>query len=238
MDYKTVDEIINRHGFSSEPAFRNVGVSIHDIGPMDIGARSVCPLGLYYPGSETIVIPPDGHESTLLHELGHRHGHYYYDNLTEQYAEDFRKRYQGGTALMYSGKDLAKLPQLGRLWEEGESGMLDLHADRPVTPGMMNSLYYGLQAGSQGEPVPRLYANGESVHMDFTKGVDWTVILGSIAGGSLLAVLAAMGYSIYKVAKESPWVVPTVVIGSCLLAIAGLSLVGRYGLQKYSIRKV
>lgn len=237
MDYAMVDQIINSHGFASEPAFKNVGVSIHEISPMDIGGRRVCPLGLYWPGSGTIVIPPDGHESTLLHELGHRYGDYYRGDLSEQFAEYFRKKYQGGTALMYSGRDLAKLPQLGTLWEEGESGVLEMHSDRPVSPAMMDRLYYGLQARSQGEPVPRLYADGSNVRMDFTRGVDWTVIVGAIGGGALLASMAAMGYSMYKVAKDSPWVVPTVIMGSLIAITAGLSLASRYALKRYEGRR-
>lgn len=104
MDYQQVDDIIRLYGFASEPAFTDVIVSIHDI-PPDMNA-----IGLYYPGSGTIVIPPDGQDSVFLHELGHRYGDYYYENLSEQFAEQFRHRYQYGQPYAAFGRDISYVP--------------------------------------------------------------------------------------------------------------------------------
>jgi hypothetical protein len=103
MDFVEIDRIINDHGFASEPAFTDVYISVHEI-PPEMNA-----IGLYYPDSEVIVIPPDGLESVLLHELGHRYGHFYFEDLTEQYAEAFRRRYET-RHLAPLGKDVSYLP--------------------------------------------------------------------------------------------------------------------------------
>lgn len=103
MDFAEIDRVINAHGFASDPAFTDVYISVHDI-PLEMNA-----IGLYYPDSEVIVIPPDGLESVLLHELGHRYGHYYFNDLTEQYAEAFRKRYEN-QRLALMGEDISYLP--------------------------------------------------------------------------------------------------------------------------------
>lgn len=51
-------------------------------------------LGAYYPDTNTIVISPEASEAVVLHELGHRHSSFYYNELGEDYAEAFRKIYQ------------------------------------------------------------------------------------------------------------------------------------------------
>jgi hypothetical protein len=101
MDYEQIDWIIQSRGFASEPAFTDVYVSVHDIPPE---ANAV---GLYFPSSGTIVIPPDGYESVFIHELGHRYGHYHYDDLSEKFAESFRRRYQGGVSDTFYGDDVS-----------------------------------------------------------------------------------------------------------------------------------
>jgi len=101
MNYKQIDQIMAVYGFMYDPAFDNVKIGIEPI-----KCYNGCPLGLYFPSEEwnqgvgaivpggTIIIPLEGSEDTLLHELGHRHGHYYYDDLSERYAENFRQIYQ------------------------------------------------------------------------------------------------------------------------------------------------
>jgi hypothetical protein len=95
MNYQDVNRVINQMGMDNEPAFYDVGIAIRPFTKNEPGV-----LGLYYPGAETIVVPPEGKDSVLQHELGHRHGHFHYNDLTEQYAEKFRaeKSYVGQTA--------------------------------------------------------------------------------------------------------------------------------------------
>ncbi|MBA7537520.1 hypothetical protein ES705_29789 [subsurface metagenome] len=114
MDYQMIDSIMARRNLSTDPAFDNLVISIEPV-PSFNG----CPLGLYYPDKRTIVMPPDGLESALLHELGHRHGHYYYDDISEKYAEYFRKIYQPkGRALLYRGNHFERLSKFEVLFEE------------------------------------------------------------------------------------------------------------------------
>jgi hypothetical protein len=218
VDYGEVDRIINEHGFSAEPAFSDVTVAIRPIPEMD-----GCPLGLYYPASGTIVIPPDGYPSVILHELGHRYGHYYYNNLSEQFAESFRKRYQGGTAVMYAGRDFARLPKMGSLFEEGEPGAFAMWTEGPVSPQALATLKEYFAACSCGEPPPQVFYNGDNINVKFVKGVDWPVIFtGGLAALATVGA-AAIAYAIYKTAKDSPWVFPLIVFGG----IAGAILIGR-----------
>lgn len=102
MDYAEVDAVINRHGFAREPAFTDVIVSVHSIAP------EMKAIGLYYPETGTIVIPPDQPEAVLLHELGHRYGHYYHNDLSEPYAEAFRAHYQYDAVRMSYGNDISR----------------------------------------------------------------------------------------------------------------------------------
>ncbi len=216
MDYSDVDRIINSHGFDSEPAFTNVEVSIHDI-PQP--KPNECILGLYYPDSELIVIPPNGMESTLLHELGHRYYHYYYNDLSEPSAENFRKKYQGAAALMYRGSDFSRLPRMGMIFEEGEPGAIELDSTR-VSDVALNNFAYSLYEQSNGEPVPKIYTGDSGVRVEFTKGVDWLAI---IAGSLAVAGIVAIGYSIYKTAEQYPWIIPLILFGG----VAGITLIGR-----------
>ena len=222
MDFPDVDQILIRHGLAQEPAFDKVGIAIRPIPDMD-----GCPLGLYYPDSALIIIPPDGHESALLHELGHRYGHYYRNDISERYAESFRQQHQKGTALMYSGSDFGRLASMGRLFSEGERGtvVMAFSGTPPSTPSLMSEYY----AYSNGEPLPKVSYGQDSMRVEFTQGVDWLSVTAAILGGMTLAGIVAMGYAIYKTAKESPWVIPLVLFGS----FAGLLLGAGVAAKKY-----
>ncbi len=227
MDYEEVDQIINENGFNNEPAFDNVTVAIRDIPDMD-----GCPLGLYYPATGTVVIPPDGYPSVLLHELGHRYGDYYYGDLSEQFAEKFRTKYQDGYALMYAGRDFSRLPKMGSLFEEGEAGTFAMWTDQPLTPEQIYGLQEYMAAFSLGEPLPRISYDGDTLNINFVKGVDWPVII----SGGLAAIAAAGGgalaYAIYKTAQQSPWVIPLVLFGG----LAGIVLIGKSAARRARVR--
>ena len=88
MEFSDVDRVLEMTGLSSEPAFRDVWVAIRPINQQNENERGA--IGLYYPGHGLIVMPPDGKDEVLVHELGHRYGHYHYNDLSEQFAERFR----------------------------------------------------------------------------------------------------------------------------------------------------
>lgn len=210
MDYRDIDLVLAEKGLASEPAFDDLVISIKPI-PSFNG----CPLGLYYPDSPspdmgTIVLPPDGLKSALLHELGHRHGHYYYDDLSERYAEDFRKRHQPeGRALLYTGNYFENLSKFGTIFEEGERGAVEIALFQPLTYNELYDIKDSLYSYS--EPPPKVYYGGgynPFVRFEFTKGVDWLVIIGATLTGVLVAGVGALGYAVYKTSKETPWIIP------------------------------
>lgn len=216
MTFDQVDQILLAKGLATDPAFDNLKV---DIDP--IRCSDTCPLGLYFPVEEwspnlqytvpggTIVLPPEASEPVLLHELGHRHGHYYYGDLSERYAEDFRKIYEPkGRALLYKGNDFSKLPRFGALFEEGERGAVEMALAYPLTPDELCEVESRLN--SCGERCRVCYGDGELpfLRMEFTQGVNWPVIIASSVAGMVVLTAGALGYALYKTAKDLPWVFP------------------------------
>lgn len=212
MDYSEIDQILSKKSLSSDPAFNALTISIEPTPDMD-----GCPLGLYYPDPPaTVIIPSTALEGTLLHELGHRHGHYYYDDLSEDYAEYFRKIYQPkGRALLYRGNHFENLSKFGSLFREGEKGAVEIAMLRPLTRGELHQIessFYGY-----GEATPKLYCGGGEapwVRIEFTTGVNWMVIIGASMAASVLATVGALGYAVYKVSADLPWIVPVSVLGT------------------------
>jgi hypothetical protein len=94
MDARTIDRVMFGKGLVSDPAFQGLTFLIEPI-PYTNG----CPLGLYFHDTGLIWIPPEADESTLLHEVGHRYGDYYYHDLSEGFAEYFRMWYEQSAAL-------------------------------------------------------------------------------------------------------------------------------------------
>lgn len=215
MNFREIDQILAAKGLLNDPAFQNLHFLIEEI-PCSDG----CPLGLYYPDTSTIILPPDATEAVLLHELGHRHGCYYYNDLSERYAEDFRKIYQAkGKVLLYAGGDFSRLPKFGQLFEEGERGAVEVALLQPLTP---NELYQiESQLCSYGETPKVYYGNSEVpwARVEFTKGVDWLVIIGSVLAGATVAGIGAIGYAVYKTAETTPWVVPVALAGAGALLL-------------------
>lgn len=210
MDYGEIDLILSKKSLSSDPAFDALTIAIEPTPNLN-----GCPLGLYYPDTATIIIPSGAQEGTLLHELGHRHGHYYYGDLSEDYAEYFRKIYQKGRALLYQGNHFERLPNFGKLFQEGERGAVEIAMLRPLT---YDELYQIKDSFSgYGEATPKLYYGGGEtpwVRIEFTKGVDWMVIIGASIVASVLATVGAIGYAIYKVSEDLPWIIPVSLLGT------------------------
>ena len=212
MDYKTVDVIMSAKNLAHDPAFDAVNILIEPT-PNFNG----CPLGLYYPGTGTIVLPPDATEGVLLHELGHRFGHFHFEDLSEKYAESFRAKHQNGVALLYAGSNFGRLSKFGAVFEEGEKGVVQLTLSQQLDINRLREFKDQFNLYSQGEPLPRFYyGDGESpwVRIEFTKGVDWLVIIGSVLAGTILAGAGAIGYAVYKTAKDTPWIIPVTIAGA------------------------
>lgn len=100
---------MRRTGLVNEPAFDSLHFLIEGIPPQ----KNQTILGLYFPEGEiaglpfgylppsTIILPVDATEDTLLHELGHRYGDFYYNDLSEQFAENWHKSHQKGVVSMF-----------------------------------------------------------------------------------------------------------------------------------------
>ena len=224
MDYTEVDRIINYYDLEEEDAFEKMVVDIKPIPEMN-----GCPLGLYYPDSATVVIPPDGLESVLLHELGHRFGHYHYNDLSETFAEDYRRHYQKGTALMYDGQDFARLPKFDALFQEGERGMLALAFNVGLSQEDISGIKEEFVRYSQGEAIPHVSYSEEGIPtltVNFQKGVAWLVIVGAVMSATVVLSAAALGYAVYKTTKDFPWL--PVVIGAGVLSVLGLRALSQH----------
>lgn len=227
MDYPDIDQILLRHGLGQEPAFDKVGIAIRPIPDMN-----GCPLGLYYPDSALIIIPPDGQESVLLHELGHRYGHYYHNNISEPFAEDYRHRYQKGDALMYSGRDFGRLPKFDALFQEGERGVLALAFSVGLSQDDLMGIEQQFSWYSRGEPLPKITYSEDglpTVTVHFQKGVEWLVIAGAVMAGTIVLSASAVAYAVYKISKDMPWL--PAVLGVGFLSFLGLRALSRRTLE-------
>ncbi|MBA7466243.1 hypothetical protein ES707_01420 [subsurface metagenome] len=204
MNFQEIESIMAAKGLSNDPAFGSLHLLIEEIPCFD-----GCPLGLFYPDTATIILPPSATDSALLHELGHRHGQYYHDDLSEVYAENFRKAYERGRALLYTGNRFEKLPRLGALFEEGEKGAVEIAFDRPLAMDELHALkdqFYGY-----GEALPRFFYGVDEtpfVRIEFKQGVNWPVIIGAAMAGVTVLTAASLGYVLYKAAEDMPRIVP------------------------------
>ncbi|GAI91891.1 unnamed protein product, partial [marine sediment metagenome] len=102
LNYSDIQEILSSKRLAGDPALHALNFQIEPIPSLN-----GCPLGLYFPRDEylrqfgkvisggTIILPPDAQEFTLLHEIGHRYGHYYHNDLSEGFANDFARKYLG-----------------------------------------------------------------------------------------------------------------------------------------------
>lgn len=235
MDPQQIEQVLRTYALAHEPAFDSLHFRIE---PITCPKPGSCPLGLYFPDGVdlqhsygTIIIPPTASEGTLLHELGHRYGHFYYDNLTEPYAEAFRKHYQKvPRAMLYVGRDWDNVSGFSALFEEGEKGAVEVGLRQPLSYSQVLGVKQQLVAAQQRahamhEPSPTvIYGRhpGPVLRVEFTQGISWMPIIGMILAGGVVAGAAAMGYAIYKIANEAPWVVPTVAFG----LLAGMILIG------------
>lgn len=207
--------------FASDPAFLGIPIAVQPIPPMN-----GCPLGLYDPNTGAITLSPDANSThtVLLHELGHRHGDYYHNNLSEKYAEVFRRKHQKNSVLLYEGRDINTLPHFEVLFEEGERGAVEIFLEHPMPPDdLYNFKRQVCSYNKPGERLPRFFY-GDGAHpfirVQFVKGVNWMVIIGSVTAAFLVSTAGIMGYSIYKTAQERPWMVPFLLFGTMLSSIS------------------
>ncbi len=224
MNYTDIFRIMKATGMERDPAFTRVNFLIQPIPMMD-----GCPLGLYVPERKDIILPPEFLPAAAYHEIGHAYGDYHDHNLSEQYAEAFRKKYMGDNGAVYVGSNFPRLSKMGRLFNEGDRGRVDIAMKRMPTTAELAAMKETFSEIN--EPPPRVWASYEGLpvlHIDFTKGADWFVIIGGVLVGLIVATIGALAYAVYKVAHDMPWIVPLTIVG----AGAGLLLWAAYNSYK------
>jgi len=144
MEDVRVRKTILRYGLAHDLAFADTRVLFD---PIRCNGR--CPLGMYDTDTNIIYLAPIWSEATLLHELGHRHGHYYHDDISEGYAERWRKTLMAKDLLAEGGPgDTARMTEVSSLLRPGESGVFEVYYDRTVTREMLDEVYRAaLEAG-------------------------------------------------------------------------------------------
>jgi hypothetical protein len=96
MDFETVQRTLDKYELSNDPAIIDDRLRIR-IGQLPPEYQKQA-LGLYYhdapdnPSLSRIWVPQDASVETLKHEIGHRIGDYYYGDMSEPFAENFRKK--------------------------------------------------------------------------------------------------------------------------------------------------
>ena len=172
IDYEHIENVILSKGFGSEPAFSNTTFNVEPIPCLN--GSNACPIGLYLYRENKIVVSPGWSEGTLLHELGHRYGHYYYDDLSESFAESFRKEQvayllpQRFVVAEGTGADMvtADWAKVDNLFMVGEKGEFLWRLDFPITPVDVTALQNALRNAGLNASVA---ASNSTVIISFTQ---------------------------------------------------------------------
>ncbi len=103
MDFNRFERILNHYGLNDDPAISDPNFLVR-IAPLPPEYEKQA-LGLYYPEApenpfkSRLWVPPDADDETVKHELGHRIGHYYFDDISEPTAEVYRKKKFAGVVM-------------------------------------------------------------------------------------------------------------------------------------------
>ena len=172
LDYDRIDNIIRSRGLENEQAFKG---TIFYVEPIPcLGGNGACPIGLHLYKENKIIVSPGWSEGTVLHELGHRYGYYYYNDLSESYAESFRKgqmvyllpqRFVIGEG---SGAEMAAVDwaKIDTLFTVGDKGEFVWRMDVPITATDVTALqntYFGAGLST------RVTKNNSTVTISFTQ---------------------------------------------------------------------
>jgi hypothetical protein len=194
--------IMSRYGLLGEPAFAQTRFAVEPI-----PCRNGCPIGLYDPDLNLITLEPDYNDAVVLHELGHRYGDVYRNDLSEEYAESFRKRYQGGVSLA------AFMPRKGARMRAVHQAQMQAQM-RAVHQGQMRAVHQAqmtmTRAMSRARGFPALSL------VDSWSGVIYNVSLPP-AAGKITTVL------VWKY-TDGTWVAPPLSIPSAGLAKPPMAL--------------
>jgi hypothetical protein len=200
-------------------------------------------LGLYFPEGEepynqygylppsTIILPPDADFETLRHELGHRHGHYYYGDISEEYAENYRKAHGAGSyaarmqpvAQTTEWQQVAQgdqlninaLPDYESQLTEGQNARVDFNFRTPVPTFQVDALRSTLSFA--GVTNLQVVSSGNTIKIYYTKDPWWLPII--IIAVLAIAILLISWFFFKEVVKTTGPVGGTaLIIGGVLVA--------------------
>lgn len=208
-----VPSALVRSGLSAEPGLQDITYEFRPI-PCYNG----CPLGLYDSDTRTIILPPVYLEATLFHEWGHAMGDFYYEDLSEPYAEWFRKSLGGGSLVPLADlppEDFSRLASFECLFQPGERGAVEMGM-AAVDPDMVETFRAGLPPGAV------LSAGNDFLRVEFTKGtvpfLPYIVPLGAVFLAGML------GFGVFKVEEAvARNIIPIALIGGATLLVYGLA---------------
>ena len=213
MRYENISTTLQRKGLSNEPAFQSVRYVLEDI-PCDKGS---CPLGLYDPEHDTIILPPKFLEGALLHELGHRYEDFYYGgDLSEVFAEDYRRKYSNGGKVLLAFRPASEFHALAAfepLYKEGDRGAVEMRLSCPPDESTLYAL----------SQYPQLrYAYGaDFLRVEFTKSMPFLPI---ILGVGTVLIAGMLGFGVFKIEEEiKKLVLPLSLIAAGTLLLYGLA---------------
>lgn len=192
-DYERILSAIRSLGMAKEPALVGTAFSVEDISC----ENSKCPLGLYDPNTNTITIPPGFYDSVLVHEIGHRFGHYYYNDLSEAFAERFRMEHTPGAVLVAAGSaaEFRNLDRYEALFKEGARGRVEIAFCRPITRDDL------IPVRDMLSKHPQLCAayQGNILAIDFRKGIPFLPI---ILGLGMIITAGFVGFGLFRVTES------------------------------------
>jgi len=124
MNYTDIDDAIKSIGMGQDQALKDTKYVIEDI-PCDCEG---CPLGLYDSDRNIIILPPNMTKAALIHEIGHRIGHFYANDLSEEFAEGFRSQYMPLSVVMFTGSrdNFSSINAFEPMFKVGDKGLVEM----------------------------------------------------------------------------------------------------------------
>ena len=167
-----IENIVRSRGMENEQAFKDITFYVEPLPCLN--GNGACPIGLYLYKENKIFVSPGFSDGTVLHELGHRYGHYYYNDLSESYAESFRKgqmvyllpqRFVIGEG---SGAEMAAVDwaKIDVLFTVGDKGEFVWRMDVPITAADVTALQEAFFSAGLSTRVTK---NNSTVTISFTQ---------------------------------------------------------------------
>ena len=207
-----IEAVMVKHGLLGDPAFVGTKFFVDEI-----LCQSRCPLGMYDVDNNEIYLAPLFSEDTLLHELGHRYGHYYYAKpFSEEFANMFMKTHQSNKHLVAEGTPAESylFEQAESLFNSGESALLEVYSEEPFSSADAEAVKQRLI--EEGVPVQSVEALGRVLRVRFSRyeGANFLPLFPIIGGIILLGMGGILSWALFRITNEAVnKLIPLVLIG-------------------------